>query len=185
MKLLTAPHFAQQSTSMGALTCSCGPKTGVAPSRRGITLLEVLISMFVALVGLAGLAALFWVGGVEMGEGAKADRALSVARAAHRTFRILGMHRPVQTFTYTGGGAGVPQTIYAQTWWYPVPNTPGTYYPIDGSKRHRPAEQHFNPGGDAVSAGASSATVATATDARDVGHVQPGLLHRSDRRFGK
>ena len=39
--------------------------------RRGITLLEVLISMFVALVGLSGLAALFWLGGIEMSEGVK------------------------------------------------------------------------------------------------------------------
>jgi hypothetical protein len=101
--------------------------------RRGITLLEVLISMFVALVGLSGLAALFWVGGVEMGEGAKADRALGVARAAHRTFRILGMHRPVQTFTYTGGGATVPQTIYAQSWWYGSITATNAYQTIDNS----------------------------------------------------
>ena len=70
-----------------------------AKTRRGITLLEVLISMFVALVGLSGLAALFWLGGIEMSEGAKLDRAMGVARAAQRSLKLLGMLRPIQTYT--------------------------------------------------------------------------------------
>jgi hypothetical protein len=90
--------------------------------RHGITLLEVLISMFVALVGLSGLAALFWLGGIEMSEGAKLDRAMAVARAAQRSFKILGMHRPIQTYTSTTG-----TTTLVQTWATPAGAT------IDGS----------------------------------------------------
>jgi len=103
------------------------PRTQIR--RRGITLLEVLISMFVALVGLAGLASLFWLGGVEMSEGAKIDRAMAVARAAQRTFKILGMHRPIQSYTTTSGG--VTTTGLTQTW--VALSAPSSGQFIDGS----------------------------------------------------
>ncbi|HEX4142706.1 MAG TPA: hypothetical protein VHY91_04075 [Pirellulales bacterium] len=90
--------------------------------RRGITLLEVLISMFVALVGLAGLASLFWLGGIEMSEGVKFDRALAVGRAAQRSFKILGMHRPIQSGTYVDA-SGNTLTGLMQTWVVPDYNT--------------------------------------------------------------
>ena len=88
---------------------------------RGVTLLEVLISMFVALIGLSGLAALFWLGGIEMSEGVKLDRAVSVARSAQRSLKIYGMLRPVQA-------CNTPTTtVLVQTWLTPGGAT------IDGS----------------------------------------------------
>ncbi len=86
--------------------------------------------MFVALVGLAGLAALFWLGGIEMSEGAKSERALAVARAAQRSFKILGMHRPIQSFTYNSGTGS--QTMQVQMWLTQDQNGTKTY-PIDNS----------------------------------------------------
>jgi len=114
-------------------------------SRPGITLLETLIAMFVALVGLSGLAALFWLGGVEMSEGAKLDRAVAVARAAQRTFKVLGMHRPIQSYTYTTGTT--TSTGLTQTWVAPTGVTPpggGGSFPstnawyVDGSAPTQP-----------------------------------------------
>ncbi len=46
--------------------------------RRGITLLEVAISMFVLLVGVFSAFSLITLGRFEMLEGAKADRAMSL-----------------------------------------------------------------------------------------------------------
>jgi type II secretory pathway pseudopilin PulG len=70
--------------------------TGSLPRRRGISLLEVLISMFVMLVGAVSLFALITLGRYEMLEGSKADQAMSVARSAQRLLKADGMLRPVQ-----------------------------------------------------------------------------------------
>jgi hypothetical protein len=58
---------------------SC-PRVG----RRGISLLEVLISMFVLLVGLAGIASLLPAGRSEIMQGVKLDYAMMVGRNALR-----------------------------------------------------------------------------------------------------
>ena len=53
--------------------------------RRGITLLEVAISMFILLVGVLSVFSLITLGQHEMLEGSKADRAMSLARSASKT----------------------------------------------------------------------------------------------------
>ncbi len=83
--------------------------------------------MFVALVGLSGLAALFWLGGIEMSEGAKLDRATSVARSAQRSLKIYGMVRPIQACSNT-------PTSLVQTWITPAGATvDGSGTPASGS----------------------------------------------------
>lgn len=62
--------------------------------RRGITLLEVLISMFVMLVGLLGVMSLIPVGRFEQQRGAKIDRASACGRGAFREVKIRGMLNP-------------------------------------------------------------------------------------------
>ncbi len=56
-----------------------------AAVRCGITLLEVLISMFVMLVGVISVFSLIALGRFEMLEGSKADRAMSLARRRNTT----------------------------------------------------------------------------------------------------
>lgn len=56
-------------------------------SRRGVSLLEVLISIFVLSVGLLGVAALIPVGRYTIVEAGKADRSGACGRAAERTIR--------------------------------------------------------------------------------------------------
>lgn len=60
-------------------------------ARAGLSLLEVLISMFVMLVGLLGVASLIPVGKVEAQRGNKIDRAAACGRAAFREVQIRGM----------------------------------------------------------------------------------------------
>src|SRR4051812_38883924 len=57
-------------------------------SRAGISLLEVLISMFILVVGLASIASLIPVGRYEIGEGTKADRAAALGQAAFREVKV-------------------------------------------------------------------------------------------------
>jgi hypothetical protein len=63
-------------------------------SRRGISLLEILISMFVLLFGLMGVAAIFPVGNHYAVEGEKYDRDVALADAAFAELAARGMLRP-------------------------------------------------------------------------------------------
>ena len=62
--------------------------------RRGISLLEVLISMFVLAIGIMGVAALIPAGRFEILQGAKADHAGMVGRAAFRELKVRGFLNP-------------------------------------------------------------------------------------------
>jgi hypothetical protein len=64
------------------------------PSRRGFTLLEVLVSMGVLMLGLLGVAALIPIGKVAMSETNKADRTGDCGRAGLRDFRVRRMLDP-------------------------------------------------------------------------------------------
>jgi prepilin-type N-terminal cleavage/methylation domain-containing protein len=63
---------------------------------RGVSLLEVLISIFVLSIGLLGVAAMIPVGRFEIVEAAKADRSAVVGRAAMRDVMVRRMAEPMQ-----------------------------------------------------------------------------------------
>ncbi|MGD9724263.1 MAG: prepilin-type N-terminal cleavage/methylation domain-containing protein [Pirellulales bacterium] len=81
--LLTGARISLQPTA-SSLRRRC------SPLRRGLTLTEVLISMFVLLVGLMGVAAMIPAGRFEIQQGAQIDHATSVGRAAFRELKIRG-----------------------------------------------------------------------------------------------
>ncbi|BBO32189.1 type IV pilus modification PilV family protein [Lacipirellula parvula] len=62
--------------------------------RRGISLLEVLISMFVLLFGLMGVAAVFPVGNHYAGKGEQFDRGSALAEAAMADLKARGYLKP-------------------------------------------------------------------------------------------
>jgi len=67
--------------------------------RRGSSLLEVLIAIFVVLVGLLGVAALVFVGGHKGSRGASADTAAAVGHEAQRTFTVRQWQIPRHFWT--------------------------------------------------------------------------------------
>jgi hypothetical protein len=62
--------------------------------RRGISLLEVLISMFVLAVGLLGVAALIPAGHHEIAQGSRLEYASMIGRSAFRDLKVRGMLTP-------------------------------------------------------------------------------------------
>lgn len=64
------------------------------PPRSGVSLMEVLISIFVLSVGLLGLAALIPVGNYSVQETGKADRAGMCGRAAIRDLKVRRLLEP-------------------------------------------------------------------------------------------
>ncbi len=67
------------------------PPTAHHLPRKGVSLMEVLISTFVIAIGLLGLAALIPVGRYTLVEAGKADRAGACGRAALRDVKVRGM----------------------------------------------------------------------------------------------
>jgi len=65
-----------------------------SPSRSGVSLLEILIAIFVLLIGLLGVAAVIPAGRVEIVEALKADRGAACARACLHDARIRKMLDP-------------------------------------------------------------------------------------------
>jgi len=66
------------------------------PGRAGISLLEVLISIFVLAIGLLGVAAVIPIGRFQIVETAKADRCGACGRAALRDVKIRRMLDPTR-----------------------------------------------------------------------------------------
>ena len=67
------------------------PHSPLSTLRRGVTLLEVLISIGVVAVGLLGVAALIPIGAFAVNETAKADRSAALGRAAQHEVRVRRM----------------------------------------------------------------------------------------------
>jgi len=87
--------------------------------RRGVTLLEVLVSMFVLAVGLLGLASLLPVASFYASEAQKYDRAATLGQAAYHDMQLRGYLQPKAWLDTTGNYAvnvlsppGVPSTSY-------------------------------------------------------------------------
>ena len=79
------------------------PTTHSRPRRAGISLLEVLISMFVLLFGLLGVASIFPVGNHYAGRGDQYDRASALSEAAFAEVTARGLLNP-------------------QSWYYALPS---------------------------------------------------------------
>ncbi|MCH8043221.1 MAG: hypothetical protein IID44_05835 [Planctomycetes bacterium] len=71
-----------------------GARLAVVSPRRGVSLMEVLMSIFILTVGLLGMASLIPVGGFQVSEAIKADRAATVGRAAFNEVRMRGLLDP-------------------------------------------------------------------------------------------
>lgn len=91
-------------------------------SQRGITLLEVLISMFILLVGLMGVAVLIPAGQVELLQAAKYDHAATVGRAAFRDLKARGFLNPANWSSANASSLNIPGTPY----WSPATGTINT-----------------------------------------------------------
>jgi len=63
-------------------------------TRRGITLLEVLVAMLVLTIGILGMAAIIPLGKLELAEGDISDNASTVGRWAFREISVRGYLRP-------------------------------------------------------------------------------------------
>ncbi|MGD9721452.1 MAG: prepilin-type N-terminal cleavage/methylation domain-containing protein [Pirellulales bacterium] len=100
-------------------------------SRHGISLLEVLISMFVLLFGLLGVASMIVAGRHELAAASKIDHAASVGRAAFRDLKIRGFLDPSRWNTFDEAGN-------VTTLWQPDPvNHPGRPFLIKGIRLDR------------------------------------------------
>lgn len=88
-----AARFAPSADSRCNAPCRLQPAARSLP-RRGISLLEVLISMFVLLFGLMGVAAIFPVGNHYAGRGEQFDRGSALAEAAFADLKARGMLQP-------------------------------------------------------------------------------------------
>jgi len=72
------------------------------PQRSGLTLLEVLVSIFVLSVGLLGVATLIPMGSFALVESSKADRSAACGRAGQREIKIRRMLDPYMWLDPTG-----------------------------------------------------------------------------------
>ncbi|MFH1921218.1 MAG: prepilin-type N-terminal cleavage/methylation domain-containing protein, partial [Planctomycetota bacterium] len=81
------------------------PKMGLSPSavpRCGVSLLEVLISIFVLSIGLLGVAAVIPVAGHEILQAVKADRAAAIGPSVIEDMKVRGMLNPGSWQDVTG-----------------------------------------------------------------------------------
>jgi type II secretory pathway pseudopilin PulG len=88
----------------------------IAPRvRRGITLLEVLISIGVVGIGLLGVASLIPLAHYKATQGIEEDRKSQFGKRAFRDFFVLGIDRPGSVQASTGGMLLNPYWTYAPT----------------------------------------------------------------------
>ena len=110
-KLVTTTITAEQVSSGTPSATSClarrlrlAPRASRLPPPTGITLMEVLISMFVLLFGLMGVAAIFPVGNHYVVQGEKFDRGNALATNAFEEMRARGM-LDTERWLYAGNTA--------------------------------------------------------------------------------
>lgn len=102
--------------SRRALLASSLPTAHRPLPRRGISLLEVLISMFVLLFGLMGVAAIFPVGNHYATQGEKYDRDVALVDAAFAEMKARGVLQP-KHWLYASdptGGTAVGDPVISQ-----------------------------------------------------------------------
>jgi len=98
--------------------------------RAGISLIEVLVSIFILAVGLLSIAALLPVGQSEVGKAEIDERKAIVAQNAYRSFRTRGMANPANWFhvNFKSNPQDIPfnQPLFLDPTWYsenPINNT--------------------------------------------------------------
>ncbi len=131
-------------------------------SRRGVSLLEVLVSMFVLSIGLMGVAALLPVGGFHIAEAGKADRSATCGRAALRDIRIRRMLDRLQSATDD------PSEI-VEMWPWVEPGKPVLIDPLGSASNAFPyghADVTFADGTSGASMARVTLRSAALTDAR-------------------
>jgi len=97
-------------------------------SRRGVTLLEVLVAMGVMVVGLLGMLALIPLGRMELVEAERLDNASTIGRWAFRDITVRGYLQPEN---WIDPQSGLP--IFGIG---PTPDVPGSLTPeLDSNKR--------------------------------------------------
>lgn len=110
------------------------------PPRRGITLIEVLISMFVLLFGLMGVAAIFPVASHYILEGDKRDRSSGLAQLAFEELKARKILKPREWMYANHPDIGswvidrrtIPTAKPGEFYTQPVPaQTPGHAFVID------------------------------------------------------
>lgn len=84
------------------------PRCAPRRLRAGVSLLEVLFSIGVALVGLVGIAALLPVAGIQTNRGALADSAARYGAGAVHEFHVRSMGNPLTWRWYDGSGFRAP-----------------------------------------------------------------------------
>ena len=91
-------------------------KMQFAPRRsRGVSLLEVLISMFILLFGLVGVASLFPVGKYHVNQAIQYDQAAAIGQRAFEEIRVRGLLRPDHWNLV--GGARFADPLSTNTTW--------------------------------------------------------------------
>jgi len=110
-RILPSPPRGRGAGGEGASTVHCPLPTAHSPAngRRGISLTEVLLSMFVMTVGILGLAALIPVGGSDVATAVRNDRSSNLGRAAFRDVQIRNWLNPNMWLDHTG--AAVPTWV--------------------------------------------------------------------------
>lgn len=98
--------FARRSRGASSFRIPGYPLGAAIRNRRGISLMEVLISMFVMLFGLMGVAAIFPVGNYYVVEGEKHDLGSLLAANAFEELQVRGMLRP-ERWLYAGTSVSV------------------------------------------------------------------------------
>jgi hypothetical protein len=98
------------------------------PSRRGISLMEVLISIFVLSVGLLGVAAIIPLGQLALWETAKADRCGACGRAALREIQVSRLLDFRYWYWTPNKSPNLPNPGFAGNYWgcYPPFKTANT-----------------------------------------------------------
>ena len=109
---LTDIEVASRVSSLQPPACSLQSSATRGSRRAGITLLEVLISMGVLLIGLMGVGAMIPAGRYEIMQGVKTDYSTTVGRAAFRDLKARGYLNPSSWSSTTGAALFPPSKIF-------------------------------------------------------------------------
>jgi hypothetical protein len=118
-------------------------------SRPGITLVEVLISLFIMAIGLLSLLTLFLTGALSMGQSLQADRAAAAAQIAAESAEVMALrHDPAVTAAFATpppGGTGGDWPVFVDAFGAAVNPAPLGAGPTPGVPRVQPSYARTTP----------------------------------------